>query len=177
MPISPLNRVLLGICGMLLLISLGLWVIPLGTSVSVPADTSSEIHAPVVIETSLALAATDNLDNRPVFDPSRHSANVAISQVPVTSSSATLTLAGLIVGAGTKVALIRSSDSKNLVPAHEGDIVSNWVVMSISADGVVVAANGTRQELKFPTRAAAGGGGPGGGPGAGFGGGPGAHSY
>lgn len=176
MPISPLNRVLIAICGMLLLISLGLWVIPLGTSVSVPADTSSEIHAPMVIETSLPLAVTDNLVNRPVFDPSRHSANMAISQVPVTSSSATLTLAGLIVGAGTKVALIRSSDSKNLVPAHEGDIVSNWVVKSIRADGVVVVANGTSQVLKFPTRAAAGGS-PGGGPGAGFGGGPGAHSY
>jgi len=171
MPISPLNRVLLIVCALLLMIFLGLWIVPIDDSWLNPEAIAPVAQVPVAIKESLPIAVTDNLDNRPIFDPTRHAVTAApVSTAPETPT-ASLTLAGLIVGGGERVALIRSSDSKDLVSVHEGDTVSNWFVQTINADGVIVTANGVTQDLTFPAHPADGN------PGAGMGSGAGAHSY
>lgn len=153
MPISPLNRFLLGLCGLLLVLLLGLWVVPVGADWIDVATIAPVQSGPVAIQATLAQSPTDNLVNRPVFDQTRRAAMAAAA--PVTTTSApppTLTLAGLLVGSGKRIALIRTPDSKDLVLAHVGDIVSSWQIKEIDGDHVVISANGMTQELRFPTR-------------------------
>ena len=163
MPISPLNRVLLLLLSGLLLVLVGLWTIPVDEDwTNVTAITPVD-SGPVAIKSAPALSVTDNLANRPVFDPSRHAATAMTAQPTVASAAPppTLALAGLLVGSGKRVALIRTPDQKDLVVAHEGDIVSSWLIKEITPDHVVITSNGETQELRFPLHGLPAGGMPG----------------
>lgn len=164
MPISPLNRVLLLLLSGLLLVLVGLWTIPVDEDWSNVTAITPVDSGPVAIKSAPALSATDNLANRPIFDPSRHAA-VAMAMTPPTAAPPapppTLVLAGLLVGSGKRVALIRTPDQKDLVVAHEGDTVSSWLIKEITPDHVVIVSNGDTQELRFPQRSPPGGGVPG----------------
>lgn len=163
MPISPLNRILLLLLSGLLLVLVGLWTIPVDQDWGNVAAIAPVESGPVTIKAPPAPSATDNLANRPIFDPSRHAA-MAMAAPPVATSTApppTLVLAGLLVGSGKRVALIRTPDQKDLVVAHEGDTVSSWLIKEITPDHVVISSNGEAQELRFPQRGPPGGGMPG----------------
>ncbi len=164
MPISPLNRVLLLLLSGLFLVLVGLWIIPVDEDWSNVTAIAPVDSGPVTIKAAPALSPTDNLANRPIFDPSRHAAT-AMAMQPMTAPPAppppTLVLAGLLVGSGKRVALIRTPDQKDLVVAHEGDTVSSWLIKEITPDHVVISNNGEAQELRFPQRGPPGGGMPG----------------
>ena len=162
MPISPLNRVLLLLISAVFLVLVGLWTIPVDEGWSNVAAITPVDPGPVAIKAAPAMSATDNLTNRPIFDPTRRAA-MAMAPQPAAESPPppTLVLAGLLVGSGRKVALIRTPDQKDLVVAHEGDTVSSWLIKEITADHVVISSNGASQELRFPERVAPAGGMPG----------------
>lgn len=154
MPISPLNRILLLLLSGLLLVLVGLWTIPVDGGWSNVAAIAPVDSGPVAIKPPPAPVATDNLTNRPIFDSSRHAA-MAMSQQPTSAPAApppTLTLAGLLVGSGKRVALIRTPEQKDLVVAHEGDTVSSWLIKQITPDHVVISSDGLTQELRFPLK-------------------------
>jgi type II secretory pathway component PulC len=155
MPISPLNQCLLALCGLFLVLLLGLWIVPVDADWADIEMTPPSPSAPVMIQASLTPSPTDNLVNRPIFDQTRRAAAAVGTPVTTSAPPPTLTLAGLLVGSGKRVALIRSPDSKDLVLAHVGDTVSSWQIKEIDSDHVVISANGQTQELRFPTSSGA----------------------
>ena len=162
MPISPLNRILLLLLSIALLVLVGLWAIPVDEGWSNVAAIAPVDPGPVAIKAAPPMSATDNLTGRPIFDPtSRAAMAIPPQQNVATAPPPTLVLAGLLVGSGKRVALIRTPDQKDLVVAHEGDTVSSWLIKEIAPDHVVISSNGESQELRFPARVAPGGGMPG----------------
>ncbi len=148
MQISPINRLLVASCGILSFALLLILLLPVGEDWDWEStDSAAAAVSPISLKYVLPAVATTNLDNRPIFDPSRQSAAAEAPPMMAQTAPSSFKLVGIISGPQNRIALIQDSNSKGLVNATVGDIVSNWLVREIYTDHVILEGKGMRQEI------------------------------
>ncbi len=150
---SRLHSLLLSVCGILLvaLIYEAFAPIPEWN----PPAASYRKHGSETMATypfiAPSIEAFAEIDARPVFNPRRTPLRVAYDAASGTAGGTVavgdLSLVGIIVDRGTKLALLRTPGRPLAVAVTVGAAIDGWQVVSIGSDRVRLGANGSEQEL------------------------------
>jgi len=149
-PANPLQIVLSGICGVLLLVLIYQTVAPVSpysmsastTGVRLPAITFSTDAAPP------PASVFSDVDARPLFNPSRQPvASVAAVGNAAGTDATNLTLIGVILDGNDRLALIRSAGAAFATGVRQGASIEGWTVAEVDPDRVVLQSGVRKQEL------------------------------
>lgn len=165
----PAQLALMGLCGALLLIFLYEIAAPI-SPYSMPKSAALPVIPEITFQdnaTAPSSAAFDDIDARPVFNPSRQAiAAAATSAGGLAALPSDLSLIGVIIEGDTRMALIKSQSAAFASGIKQGDAIEGWTVAEVDPDRVVLQSGPRKQELLLSqNHAAPQSGGPGAGPG------------
>ena len=141
----------LGLCGFLLILLAYEVFAPIPEWQ--PDAPGGDVHPPQMAATYPFIAPSAEafaiIDARPVFNPLRTplQASNDISSGTGSVTLGDLSLIGIILDHGTRIALLRTPGKPLAVAVTAGTAIDGWQVVSIGSDRITVRANGSEQDL------------------------------
>ncbi len=146
-----LTRLLLSLCGLLTLIIVAEWLIPVrAVAVNEATGDSGDVEFPTLASSRYVHPNSDNFAailERPIFFKDRKLPAEAIAKPAAAPAPLRLKLEGVAIAAESRVAVLRDLAGNHLVQLVEGMSHNGWTLESVNADSATFRRGGQITEL------------------------------
>jgi general secretion pathway protein N len=128
---------------------------PLPTSTSAAESAAATLPLPsLVTPDAPAMQAFAEVLERPLFASTRRpfQPEPVAPPAPEPEPELVLELAGIVIAARERFALLQAGDQEPLLKVREGDSVGGWRVLEIASGGLRLARGGRERELRLDYR-------------------------